>query len=194
MEINFEKMNGLIPAVVQHYLSGQVLMLGYMNAEAVAKTQSSGKVWFYSRSKERLWKKGETSGNVLKMVSMQVDCDGDALLIQAMPKGPTCHTGSTSCFADSKPLLLELEQTIQQRINAGNEQSYVKKLYRRGPDKVAQKVGEEAVEMVIEAMREKTTGDFVQEAADLMFHYLMLLQMKGSSLDAVAKVLKSRKK
>lgn len=195
MNIDFNKENGLVPVVVQNVNTLQVLMLGYMNQEALNKTQEDGFVTFFSRSKQRLWMKGETSNNKLKVESIQVDCDNDTLLIMATPSGPTCHTGSTSCFKDetSKGFLYELESTINNKIDSDDPDSYTNELYKRGMNKVAQKVGEEAVELVIEA---KDSNDelFKNEAADLLYHYLILLKAKGFSMVDVEAVLKGRAK
>ena len=171
-------------------------MLGYMNAQAWAETQASGKITFFSRSKNRLWTKGEESGNYLSMVHFSVDCDRDTLLIQAEPAGPTCHTGTDTCWStanDPGTLFLDqLSQVIDQRLNSPeNTSSYVRSLHRSGIHKVAQKVGEEAVELVIESMRDEPEL-FLGEAADLLFHYLVLLQSKGHSLEKVIEVLRQR--
>lgn len=191
--IDFDKGNGLVPVIIQDSRTLQVLMLGYMNEEAYTKTINEGIVTFYSRSKSRLWTKGEESGNVLKVEDIKIDCDNDTLLIQAIPAGPTCHTGSTSCFKEetAKGFVYELEQTIHQRIDENNEHSYTNKLYRRGINKVAQKVGEEAVEVVIEA-KDDNDDLFTNEAADLLYHYLILLKAKGFTLTDIEKVLKGR--
>ena len=153
MEVDFSKHDGLVPVIIQHIQTNQVLMLGYMNQEALDKTQAEGKVTFFSRSKNRLWTKGETSGNFLYLKEIAVDCDNDTLLIKALPQGPTCHTGSTSCFKEetAKGFLYQLEDTIKQRIADGSCNSYTSTLFKRGVNKVAQKVGEEAVELVIES-------------------------------------------
>lgn len=195
MKIDFTKSNdGLVPVVIQNYLNNQVLMLGYMNEEALAKTEELGKVTFYSRSKNRLWTKGEESGNFLEVKSIAIDCDNDTILIKAKPKGPTCHTGSTTCFNEvsNRGFVYELEQTINDRIDlAEDKDSYTYKLYNKGINKVAQKVGEEAVEVVIEA-KDNNDDLFLGEAADLMYHYLILLKAKGFKLEDVENVLKSR--
>jgi len=195
MTINFKKGNGLIPVIIQNNNTLQVLMLGYMNEEAYIKTKKENKVTFYSRSKNRLWTKGEESGNFLLVKDMQLDCDDDTLLIKAEPMGPTCHIGTTSCFKEETPkgFLYELEQTISHKIDCNDENSYTNQLYRRGINKVAQKVGEEAVELVIEA-KDNDANLFKNEAADLMYHYLILLKAKGFTLNDVEKVLKNRKK
>ena len=181
MNIDFKKGDGLVPVVVQDNNTLQVLMLGYMNEEAYQKTLESKLVTFYSRSKERLWTKGESSGNTLELVDVMIDCDQDTLLIKANPNGPTCHTGTTSCFKEetAKGFIYELEQTINDRIDSNDPDSYTNKLFRRGINKVAQKVGEEAVEVVIEA-KDSDDNLFKNEAADLMYHYLILLKAKAS--------------
>ena len=195
MKIDFTKSNdGLVPVIIQNYLNNQVLMLGYMNKEAFAKTEELGKVTFYSRSKNRLWTKGEESGNFLEVKSIAVDCDNDTILIKAKPYGPTCHTGSTTCFNEvsNRGFVYELEQTINDRIDlAEDKDSYTYKLYNKGINKIAQKVGEEAVEIVIEA-KDNNDDLFLGEAADLMYHYLILLKAKGFKLEDVENVLKSR--
>ncbi|MEP0213881.1 MAG: bifunctional phosphoribosyl-AMP cyclohydrolase/phosphoribosyl-ATP diphosphatase HisIE [Cellulophaga sp.] len=197
MTIDFTKStDGLVPAVVQDATTKTVLMLGYMNKEAVDKTNETKTVTFYSRSKNRLWTKGEESGNFLNLVDIKVDCDNDTLLITANPVGPTCHTGSDTCWngdnTSNYGFLTELEDIITDRKeNPENKDSYVASLYRKGINKVAQKVGEEAVEVVIEA---KDSDDhlFKEESADLLFHYLILLQAKGFKLNDIVKVLKDR--
>ena len=195
MNIDFNKSNdGLVPVIIQNYLNNKVLMLGYMNEEAFEKTEELGKVTFYSRSKNRLWTKGEESGNFLEVKSIAVDCDNDTILIKAKPFGPTCHTGSTTCFQEvsNHGFVYELEQTINDRIDlAEDKDSYTYKLYNKGINKVAQKVGEEAVEVVIEA-KDNNDDLFLGEAADLMYHYLILLKAKGFKLEDVENVLKSR--
>lgn len=195
MEIDFNKGKGLVPVIIQHATTLQVLMLGYMNAEAFQKTKESRLVTFYSRSKQRLWTKGEVTGNTLQVKDIQLDCDNDTLLIMAMPNGPTCHTGSTSCFKEesSKGFIYKLEKTISERINQKTKGSYTFQLFQKGINKVAQKVGEEAIELVIEA---KDTNDdqFKNEAADLLYHYLILLKTKGYTLEEIEDVLKKRSK
>jgi len=195
MNIDFSKNNdGLVPVVIQNHLSNQVLMLGYMNEEAFTKTQEIGKVTFYSRSKNRLWTKGEESGNFLEVKSIAVDCDNDTILIKVKPFGPTCHTGSITCFNEvsNRGFLQELEQTINDRIDiAEDKDSYTYKLYNKGINKIAQKVGEEAVEIIIEA-KDNNDELFLGEAADLMYHYLVLLKAKGFKLEDVENVLKYR--
>jgi len=193
MDIDFSKDNGLVPVIIQNDNTLQVLMLGYMNQEAFNKTSKENKVTFFSRSKNRLWTKGEESGNFLLVKDIQIDCDNDTILIKADPKGPTCHTGSTSCFKEetAKGFLYELQQTINHRIDTNDENSYTNKLYKSGMNKVAQKVGEEAVELVIEA-KDDNEELFKNEAADLMYHYLILLKAKGFTLEDIEAILKSR--
>lgn len=193
MNIDFSKGNGLVPVVIQNNTTLQVLMLGYMNKEAFTKTQKEGKVTFYSRSKNRLWTKGEESGNFLWVKDIQIDCDNDTLLIKVTPKGPTCHKGTTSCFAEetSKGFLYSLESIIADRIDNDVETSYTNKLFKRGINKVAQKVGEEAVEVVIEA-KDNNDELFKNEAADLLYHYLILLKAKGFTITDIEEVLKNR--
>lgn len=193
MNIDFNKNNGLVPVIVQDYLSYEVLMLGYMNREAYETTLRDGKVTFYSRSKQRLWQKGETSGNFLLVKHIQADCDNDTLLIQAEPLGPTCHTGTKTCFGEgsAKGFLYLLEKTIAQRIAQNVESSYTNKIYRQGMNKMAQKVGEEAVELVIEAMGQNEEL-FKNEAADLLYHFLILLKGKNLQLEDIEKILKER--
>lgn len=191
--IDFDKGSGLVPVIIQDANTLQVLMLGYMNEEAYQKTKTEKRVTFYSRSKNRLWTKGEESGNFLNVVDIQLDCDSDTLLIKAIPSGPTCHTGSISCFKEetAKGFLYQLESTIQQRIDENAEGSYTNKLFRRGINKVAQKVGEEAVELVIEA-KDNNDDLFKNEAADLLCHFLILLKAKGTNLEEIEEVLKGR--
>jgi phosphoribosyl-ATP pyrophosphohydrolase/phosphoribosyl-AMP cyclohydrolase len=193
MLIDFSKTNGLVPVIIQNYQNQQVLMLGYMNEEAFAKTQAEGKVTFFSRSKNRLWTKGETSGNFLFVKDILMDCDKDTILIKADPMGPTCHTGSTTCFKEetAKGFLYELQQTISQRIDENDLDSYTNKLFRKGINKVAQKVGEEAVELVIES-KDNNEELFKNEAADLLYHLLILLKTKNVKLEDVELVLKNR--
>lgn len=195
MTIDFEKNGGLIPVVIQHAHTLQVLMLGYMNQEALEKTKAEGRVTFYSRSKQRLWTKGESSGNFLTVDEILVDCDNDTLLIKAVPTGPTCHTGSTSCFKEETPkgFVYELESVIEQRIATKSEGSYTSRLFNMGVNKVAQKVGEEAVELVIEA-KDDNLDLFSNEAADLLYHYLILLKTKDLKLQDIEAVLKERHK
>jgi phosphoribosyl-ATP pyrophosphohydrolase/phosphoribosyl-AMP cyclohydrolase len=193
LKINFSKMNGLVPCVVQDAQTSRVLMLGFMNEEAYQKTLREKRITFYSRSKQRLWTKGETSGNFLELVDVRVDCDQDTLLIKANPKGPVCHTGADTCFNESNDSwsLSSLEAIIQDRKANPQKTSYTTKLLESGINKVAQKVGEEAVELVIEA-KDDNKELFLNEAADLMYHYLVLLTAKGYSLEQVLAVLKSR--
>ncbi|WP_300674837.1 bifunctional phosphoribosyl-AMP cyclohydrolase/phosphoribosyl-ATP diphosphatase HisIE [Soonwooa sp.] len=194
MTINFNKSNdGLVPVIIQNYLNNQVLMLGYMNEDAFNKTQELGKVTFFSRTKNRLWTKGEESSFFLEVKSMAVDCDNDTILIKAKPHGPTCHTGSMTCFNEvsNHGFIYELEQTINDRIDFDEQESYTNQLFKKGINKVAQKVGEEAVELVIEA-KDNNDDLFLNEAADLMYHYLTLLKAKGFQLDDVENILKSR--
>lgn len=198
MNVDIKSAHGLIPAIIQDAETKNVLMLGYMNEESLQKTIETQKVTFFSRSKQRLWTKGEESGNFLELVSIKNDCDGDTLLIQAKPVGPTCHTGADTCWqepnSDNYGFISELEATIKsRRENSDSERSYVASLFEKGINKIAQKVGEEAVEVVIEA---KDANDelFLSESADLLFHYLILLQAKGFQLNDVVEVLKGRQK
>ncbi len=192
----------LVPAIVQHADTGAVLMLGYLSPEALAHTLATGHVTFYSRSKQRLWTKGETSGHLLHYLSHRVDCDGDTVLIQARPQGPVCHTGDATCFgpahqagmAGSYSTLAELEAVIAQRMATGGEESYVKKLLGKGLAKVAQKVGEEGVELALEGVQTGNDAALLGEAADLLFHTLILLQARGHRLADVLAVLDSRRK
>lgn len=195
MNIDFKKNNGLVPVIIQDNSTLQVLMLGYMNEEAFAKTQQEKRVTFFSRSKNRLWTKGETSGNFLLVNEIRVDCDNDSILIKATPKGPTCHTGSTTCFNEETPkgFLYQLQNTILERIDSNDENSYTNKLFKRGINKVAQKVGEEAVELVIEA-KDNNDEFFKNEAADLLYHLLILLKAKDMKLEDIEAVLKERSK
>ena len=197
MQIDYKKYeNGLVPAIIQDSITKNVLMLGYMNEEAFLKTNETKKVTFFSRSKNRLWTKGEESGNFLNFVSIKVDCDNDALLVQVKPEGPTCHKGSDTCWNEENSsnfgFLSKLEEVIEDRKNTSeNENSYVSSLFKDGINKIAQKVGEEAVEVVIEAKDDDDTL-FLNESADLLFHYLILLQAKGFKLSDVENVLQSR--
>ncbi|WP_313190720.1 bifunctional phosphoribosyl-AMP cyclohydrolase/phosphoribosyl-ATP diphosphatase HisIE [Sphingobacterium sp.] len=193
MSIDFNKGDGLVPVIIQDNQTLEVLMLGYMNEEAWNKTQEEKKVTFFSRSKNRLWTKGEESGNFLHVVSTHIDCDQDTILIKADPVGPTCHTGSRSCFNTefNQNFLLQLERIVQHRIDFPNDESYVNRLRSRGINKIAQKVGEEAVETVIAALTE-TEKDFINETSDLMFHLIVLLKEKGLSLETIAKNLEGR--
>lgn len=193
MNINYNKDSGLVPVIVQDNRTLQVLMLGYMNEEAFEKTKKEGTVTFFSRSKNRLWTKGEESGNFLTVKSIKIDCDQDTVLIKAIPKNVVCHTGSFSCFGEkvSKGFLYELEGKISQRIDHKTEGSYTYSLYQRGMNKIAQKVGEEAVELVIEA-KDNNELLFKDEAADLLYHFLILLKAKGFSLEEIETVLQER--
>jgi phosphoribosyl-ATP pyrophosphohydrolase/phosphoribosyl-AMP cyclohydrolase len=196
MKIDFAKFeSGLAPAIIQDSLTGKVLMLGYMNEEALAKTQKENKVVFFSRSKNRLWMKGEESGNILQVKEILADCDNDAILVKAVPAGPVCHTGADTCWNEKNEpdFLKQLEGIIQQRKGETSEKSYTASLFKAGINKIAQKVGEEAVELVIEA-KDNNEKLFLNEAADLLFHYLVLLAAKDSSLDAVINILKERHK
>ena len=193
-KIAFDKLDGLIPAVVQDYYTKNVLMVGFMNREALEKTKKEGKVTFYSRSKQRLWTKGETSDNYLHLKSITLDCDHDTVLVMAIPQGPACHKGNDTCFGEKQNKATDLgflESTIQERIKNPKEGSYTNKLLASGINKVAQKVGEEAVELVIEA-KDDDKDLFLNEASDLMYHYLVLLAAKDYSLDDVIKVLRER--
>jgi phosphoribosyl-AMP cyclohydrolase / phosphoribosyl-ATP pyrophosphohydrolase len=195
MKVDFSKyVDRLVPAVVQDYTTNKVLMLGFMNEEALKKTEEIGLVTFYSRSKNRLWTKGEESGNHLQLRQILIDCDNDTLLIKAEPKGPVCHTGADTCWSEKNhkdDFLYYLEDIIRLRRTSNDETSYVRKLFGKGINKIAQKVGEEAVELVIEA-KDVNQELFLNEAADLLFHYLILLQAKGSSLSDIIDVLKQR--
>ena len=195
MNLDFDKTDGLVPAIVQHANTMQVLMLGYMNKEAVDKTIAEGKVTFFSRTKNRLWTKGEESGNYLLVDEILQDCDNDTLLIKAFPQGPTCHTGSTTCFNEETPkgFLYKLENIIEQRIADNDESSYTAKLFARGVNKVAQKVGEEAVELVIES-KDNNLDLFKNEAADLLYHFIILLKTKNQKLEEIEEILKGRHK
>jgi phosphoribosyl-ATP pyrophosphohydrolase/phosphoribosyl-AMP cyclohydrolase len=197
MNIDFKKDNGLVPAIIQDYETGKVLMMGYMNEEAYNRTVAERIVTFFSRSKQKLWKKGETSGNFLHVKDILLDCDGDTLLIKAQPDGPTCHTGADTCWSEvnsgSTAFIDHLRKTIKDRKINPNEKSYTTSLFNLGTNKVAQKVGEEAVELVIEAM-DNNKDLFIGEAADLLFHYLVLLEHKGIELDEIVDVLKKRHK
>lgn len=193
INLDFKKGDGLIPAIIQDDRTAKVLMLGYMNVEAFEQTKSTGNVVFYSRSKERLWMKGESSGNILSVQSIQEDCDKDCLLIKVIPAGPVCHTGAENCFSDStnKGYLYALEKRISERIDLDVDDSYTNKLYQSGMNKMAQKVGEEAVELVIEA-KDDNEVLFKEEAADLLYHMLILLKAKGVSLEDIEEVLYER--
>jgi len=195
MKVDFKKYaDELVPAVIQDYNTQKVLMLGFMNEEALKKTEETGLVTFYSRSKKRLWTKGEESGNHLQLRQILLDCDKDTLLIKAEPKGPVCHTGADTCWSEKNhkdDFLYYLEHIIELRRTGVDEASYVKKLFDKGINKMAQKVGEEAVELVIEA-KDVNQALFLNEAADLLFHYLILLQAKNCSLSDVVKILEQR--
>lgn len=198
MTIDFSKGDGLVPAIIQDAVTKNVLMLGYLNQEAFDKTQEIGKVTFFSRSKNRLWTKGEESGNFLNVVSIKNDCDNDTLKILVNPVGPACHKGDGTCWAEDNDkgtldFIAQLEETIESRKSADAGKSYVKSLLDSGINKVAQKVGEEAVEVVIEA-KDDNEELFLNESADLLFHYLVLLQAKGYKLEDVVNVLKGRSK
>lgn len=194
-QLNWDKSNGLIPAIVQNANNGSVLMLGYMNQEALQQTLQSNKVTFYSRSKQRLWQKGEQSGNYLELVDVGSDCDNDTLLIQAQPVGPTCHTGNSSCFTLSAPqpwqVLSDLEQTVNERANANDSDSYTQSLIKSGIKRIAQKVGEEGVEVALAA----ASGDrdeLIAETADLIYHFMVLLKACDCPLAMVLLELKNR--
>ncbi|WP_439147110.1 bifunctional phosphoribosyl-AMP cyclohydrolase/phosphoribosyl-ATP diphosphatase HisIE [Vibrio sp.] len=197
--INWEKVGGLVPAIVQDYQSSQVLMMGYMNPAALEKTGETGQVTFFSRTKERLWTKGETSGNVLQLQNIALDCDNDTLLVKVNPIGPTCHTGTTTCWDGDKQQesqmvwLHQLEQLLAARKDADPESSYTASLYARGTKRISQKVGEEGVEVALAA----TSGDkaeLVCESADLIYHLMVLLQDQGLSMNDVVSKLKERHK
>lgn len=190
-----KSIEGLLPAIIQDATTGKVLMLGFMNREAFDATQGSRRVTFYSRSKKRLWTKGEESGNFLDVVSIKLDCDNDTFLIKVNPHGPVCHTGADTCWGESNTgnFLSLMEKVIQSRKGADPSTSYTAKLYSEGINKIAQKVGEEAVELIIEA-KDNNEKLFLNEAADLVFHYVVLLSAKGYSLKDVERVLESRRK
>jgi phosphoribosyl-ATP pyrophosphohydrolase/phosphoribosyl-AMP cyclohydrolase len=195
MNIDFAKSGGLVPAVIQDAVTEKVLMMGYMNEESLSKTQAEGIVTFYSRSKQRLWTKGETSGNFLKVQQILLDCDEDTLLIKVNPVGPVCHTGADTCFNEintgKAAFLNYLKHVIRSRREQSAESSYTASLFKKGINKVAQKVGEEAVELVIEA-KDNNSDLFKGEAADLLFHFLVLLEQKQIDLDEVIEVLQQR--
>lgn len=195
MKVEFSKYkDGLVPAVVQDYITQKVLMLGFMDNEALKQTEETGLVTFYSRSKKRLWTKGEESGNHLQLKQILIDCDNDTLLIKAIPTGPVCHTGADTCWSEKnhkEDFLYYLEDIIRLRRQSNDESSYVKKLFDKGINKIAQKVGEEAVEVVIES-KDVNQALFLNEAADLLFHYLILLQAKNCSLVDVVTILQKR--
>lgn len=198
MQVDFSKSpDGLVPAIIQDAITNKVLMLGYMNREALDKTLAEGKVTFFSRSKNRLWTKGEESGNFLHLQHSAVDCDGDTLLLKVHPVGPVCHTGDDTCWGETNKeattFLHSLEQVIRDRKNNPTEKSYTASLFAKGINKIAQKVGEEAVEVVIEA-KDNNDELFLNESADLLFHYLILLQAKGFTLEDVVTILKDRHK
>ena len=192
--IDWKKSDGLVPAIVQDANTGQVLMLGYMNEAALQQSISSQQVTFYSRSKQRLWVKGESSGNHLTLVDILLDCDNDSLLVMAKPAGPTCHKGTTACFSNDKPswnILQQLENTIQQRAQADTDDSYTAQLLNQGIDKISQKVGEEAVETVVAALKESNER-VCSESADLLYHWLVMLHARDLSINDVLKVLHKR--
>jgi phosphoribosyl-ATP pyrophosphohydrolase/phosphoribosyl-AMP cyclohydrolase len=195
LKVDFKKYaDGLVPAIIQDHKTQRVLMLGFMNEEAFQKTMREGKVTFYSRSKNRLWTKGEESGNFLFVKEMMSDCDDDTLLVKAEPAGPVCHTGADTCWSEKnhrEDFLSYLEHIIELRRASDDEKSYVRKLFRAGINKIAQKVGEEAVELVIEA-KDVNNELFLNEASDLLFHFLLLLQARGYKLDDVIAILKER--
>jgi phosphoribosyl-ATP pyrophosphohydrolase/phosphoribosyl-AMP cyclohydrolase len=195
--MDFEKLNGLIPAIIQDAQTSKVLMLGFMNEEALELTRTKGRVTFYSRTKNRLWTKGEESGNFLHVVSIAEDCDKDTLLIKARPEGPVCHTGSDTCFEEENKagmeFLAKLQELIDQRKQEMPEGSYTTSLFKKGMNKIAQKVGEEAVELVIESMDSKDDL-LLNEAADLMYHLLVLLTAKGYGIQDVISILEQRHK
>lgn len=196
MKVNFDK-NGLVPAVVQDEKTKAVLMLGYMNTEAIDLTKKNKKVTFYSRSKKRIWMKGEESGNFLEFISMKSDCDNDTLLVRAIPTGNVCHKGDDTCWGEKNfeqiSFVTELEEIILDRFNNRNEKSYISSLFSKGINKIAQKFGEEAVELVIESKDDKDEL-FLNESADVLFHFLILLKAKGFSFTDVIDKLDDRKK
>ena len=191
MEADFSKNGGLLSVILQDTNTKQVLMNGYMNEEALTKTKEDGVVWFYSRSKERLWKKGETSGHIQKVISMKLDCDQDALLIEVDPHGPTCHTGTQSCFGDEYFNLSVLDQTVQKKLQNPEEGSYTKYLKDQGIDKILKKCGEEMTEVVL-AAKNKDRENLIDESSDLLYHFLVLLNHEGLSLKDVEKNLEER--
>ena len=196
MKIDFDKFeNGLVPAIIQDSKTGKVLMLGYMNRESLTKTREENRVVFYSRSKRRLWMKGEESGNYLHVIDILADCDNDAILIKAVPTGPVCHTGADTCWNEKNEgdFLTHLEEVIKERKRDIDGKSYTSSLFKSGINKIAQKVGEEATEVIIEA-KDNNRDLFLNESADLLFHYLVLLAAKDTSLTDVITVLKSRHK
>lgn len=195
-KINFDKNKGLVPAIIQDAQTAKVLMLGYMNETAFLKTMETGKLTFYSRSRKKLWIKGESSGNFLEMEDIALDCDQDTLLVKVRPAGPVCHTGSDTCFDEkneNEDFLYTLERIIMDRKNTEAADSYTASLFKNGINKIAQKVGEEAIELVIEA-KDDNNDLFLNEAADLMYHFLVLLNAKGVGLQDVSGILKSRQK
>ena len=195
MEIKFDKITGPVPAIIQDAETKNVLMLGYMNLEAYNKTIKTKRVTFFSRSKQRLWVKGETSKNYLNLVSIKNDCDNDSLLIKVKPEGPTCHLGSDTCWNENNKqeygFISSLEDVITERKTNMSDKSYTASLFKKGINKIAQKVGEEAVEVIIEA-KDNDDNLFLNESADLLFHYLILLQAKGFKLNDVVNILKGR--
>jgi phosphoribosyl-AMP cyclohydrolase / phosphoribosyl-ATP pyrophosphohydrolase len=195
MKVDYSKYtDGLVPAIVQDDRTGKVLMLGFMNEEALQKTKELNQVTFYSRTKNRLWTKGEESGNFLDLKSISIDCDNDTLLIKAVPRGPVCHTGADTCFNEtnkSADFIYQLEQIIADRQQNPSDKSYTSGLFKKGINAIAQKVGEEAVELVIES-KDNDEDKFLNEAADLLFHYLILLKAKNQSLGAVTAILEKR--
>lgn len=197
MELNFEKTNGLVPAIIQDDCTGKVLMLGFMNQEAYEKTLATGLVTFFSRTRQTLWTKGETSGNLLHVVSIKADCDNDSLLIKVRPNGPVCHTGADTCWGEKNEadicFLSYLQDFIEKRHQEMPEKSYTTSLFRSGVNRVAQKVGEEAVETVIEATN-GTDGRLVYEASDLLYHLIVLLTSKGMRIEDLARELQKRHK
>jgi phosphoribosyl-AMP cyclohydrolase / phosphoribosyl-ATP pyrophosphohydrolase len=197
MQIDFNKYtDGLVPAIIQDAITSKVLMLGFMNQEAIDTTIATKKVTFYSRSKKRLWTKGEQSNHFLQLQSMSIDCDNDTVLIKAIPNGPTCHTGNDTCWGETNTppnFLHTLEKVIADRKNNSSSNSYIRSLFAKGINKIAQKVGEEAVELVIES-KDNNDDLFKEEAADLLFHYLILLQAKNMQLQDVISVLENRHK
>lgn len=197
MNIDFNKNNGLVPAIIQDAETKTVLMLGYMNHDAYNKTIETNRVTFFSRSKHRLWTKGEISNNYLNLVSIDIDCDNDTLLVMVKPEGPTCHTGTDTCWNKENianyGFLSKLEDVIAERRENMSNESYTASLFKKGINKIAQKVGEEAIEVVIEA-KDNNDNLFLNESADLLFHYLILLQAKGFKLNDVVEVLEKRHK
>lgn len=193
MKADFNKGGGLLPAIIQDSMTNEVLMLGYMNQEALDKTINSGRVCFYSRSKERLWTKGESSGNFLYVENIKTDCDNDTILIKVNPAGPVCHTGTETCFGDRSPkgFLHKLEQIISERVESGDKESYTLKIFKEGINKAAQKVGEEAVELIIEA-KDDNRELFLNEAADLLYHLLILLKLKNVKFEDIEELLSER--